>query len=66
MKQNAIKALTEKLGRPTEAEGGPVLDHQQHSERTIGKSPATHCAAWHITFGGRCLNCGFDPSRGVK
>jgi hypothetical protein len=21
------------------------------------------CAAHHITFGGRCLNCGYDPAK---
>jgi hypothetical protein len=43
MNQNAIKALTEKLGRPTEAEGGPApevkpgtrcecrVDHNYHN-----------------------------------
>ena len=23
--------------------------------------PSVPCAAWHITFGGKCLNCGYDP-----
>jgi len=35
------------------------MNHTEHAEKA---KSATPCAAWHITFGGRCLNCGFDPS----
>lgn len=32
-----------------------------HKETMEAAKVATPCAAWHITFGGRYLNCGFDP-----
>jgi hypothetical protein len=34
------------------------LTHAQHAAK--GKR-STPCCAWHITYGGRCFNCGFDP-----
>ena len=34
------------------------MTHREH-ERYV--RPAVPCSANHITFGGRCLNCGFDP-----
>ena len=21
------------------------------------------CASWHLTFNGRCLNCGYEPEK---
>lgn len=36
--------------------------HKEYSERVLGKTPPIHCAAQHITFGGKCLNCGWIPS----
>lgn len=32
-----------------------------HYEYTRQHKPATPCTAARLTFGGRCLNCGFDP-----
>jgi len=39
------------------------MTHAEHATKTLGQNPATPCASWHITFNGRCLNCGFDPCR---
>ena len=36
-----------------------MTTHRAHSAAV---RPAVPCAAWHVTFGGRCLNCGFDPA----
>lgn len=33
-----------------------------HYEWTKTHKQAVPCASWHITFGGRCLNCGYDPN----
>ena len=32
--------------------------HAKHAERLLLVTP---CAAWHMTFYGRCLNCGYAP-----
>lgn len=32
--------------------------HREHAQRT---RVATPCTQWSITYGGRCLNCGYDP-----
>jgi hypothetical protein len=32
-----------------------------HKEASAFRRPVVPCAAWHITFGGRCLNCGWEP-----
>jgi hypothetical protein len=37
--------------------------HYEHMNRVLPK-PITNtsvCTVWHLTFGGRCLNCGFQP-----
>lgn len=34
--------------------------HLDHAA-TVGLS--VPCSSWHQTFGGLCLNCGFDPLR---
>ena len=39
---------------------------QTHQEQRDLVKPVVPCAAWHITFGGRCLNCGWDPARATK
>jgi hypothetical protein len=36
-----------------------------HKEAMAIKKPTVPCAAWHITFGGRCLNCGWEPDREI-
>lgn len=30
-----------------------------HKEYSESVQPVVPCAVWHITFGGRCLNCGW-------
>lgn len=35
--------------------------HLEYSERVLGKKPPVPCTVWTLTFGGRCLNCGYDP-----
>jgi hypothetical protein len=42
-----------------DAQGGKVTSHMQHA---ASAGLATPCTAHHITFGGRCLNCGYDPA----
>jgi len=32
-----------------------------HSEASKQAKVSTPCTAAHITFGGRCLNCGYEP-----
>lgn len=32
-----------------------------HIEYTKQVTPVVPCAAWHLTFEGRCLNCGYAP-----
>ena len=34
--------------------------HAKHSKRTRNATP---CTAHDITFGGRCLACGYDPNK---
>ena len=34
----------------------------EHSEHAARVRVSTPCAAWHINFGGGCLNCGWVPS----
>jgi hypothetical protein len=36
--------------------------HKEYSRRVLGKTPAIYCASWHMTFGGKCLNCGWVKS----
>ena len=33
-----------------------------HLEHATAASVATPCRADHLTFGGKCLNCGFDSA----
>jgi len=33
-----------------------------HSEHAALARVCVPCHAGHITYGGRCLNCGFDPN----
>lgn len=35
------------------------MTHAEHAEKSKVSTP---CAAQSITFGGRCLNCGYDPA----
>jgi len=37
-----------------------LMTHKEHSEKV---KPSIPCAAWHITFGGNCLNCGYDSNQ---
>lgn len=32
-----------------------------HYEYTQQHRPSTPCRSYHMTFGGRCLNCGYNP-----
>lgn len=34
------------------------MTHAEHSKKA---KLATPCTQWDITFGGRCLKCGYDP-----
>jgi hypothetical protein len=34
-----------------------------HAEHSTKARVATPCTSLHITFGGRCLNCGYEPAR---
>ena len=34
-----------------------------HTEHSTKAKVSTPCTAHDITFGGRCLNCGYDPSK---
>ena len=36
-------------------------DHGQFAARV---KPASPCNSLHETFGGKCLNCGFQPTQG--
>ena len=36
------------------------MTHKEHAETV---RPAVPCAAWHVNFGGGCLNCGYDPNK---
>lgn len=36
-----------------------------HYEYTTKLKPGIPCAASHMTFGGHCLNCGYDPGTKV-
>ena len=38
-----------------------LTPHAAHAAR-VGL--AVPCAAWHINFGGACLNCGYVPPKG--
>lgn len=46
----AAQAIVNGLGVDTET-------HKQHSDRV---KPIVPCSAHHLTFGGECLNCGYD------
>ena len=35
--------------------------HPTHREHAESVRPAVPCAAWHVNFGGGCLNCGWTP-----
>ena len=37
------------------------MERLSHHDYTKTHEPPTPCTAAHITFGGRCLNCGYDP-----
>ena len=39
------------------------MTHKEYSKTVLGETPPVYCAAWHITFGGKCLNCGFEPEQ---
>ena len=39
------------------------LTHWQYLAATKQLDPKPICNAMHQTFGGRCLNCGYDPQR---
>jgi len=41
------------------------MTHTKHTEHAKKARVATPCLSHHGTFGGRCLNCGYDP-RPVK
>jgi hypothetical protein len=32
-----------------------------HAAHSKAMKLAQPCAAWHLTFGGKCLNCGYVP-----
>lgn len=34
-----------------------------HYEFMMKYSPGNICSARHLTFGNRCLNCGYDPKK---
>lgn len=62
------KISTFAKARPS-GEGSPKPSRGMSSDYPLGhRAPRTHleisneqpisCAAWHMTFGGRCLNCG--------
>lgn len=36
------------------------MDHLEHIKKT---NPPQPCTASHITFGGKCLNCGWEPKQ---
>ena len=36
----------------------PRLTHAQYARR---QTLAVSCAAWHVNYGGGCLNCGWEP-----
>jgi len=38
-------------------------DMETHAEHSKKAKVATPCAAQDITFGGRCLNCGYAPNK---
>jgi hypothetical protein len=38
----------------------------KHEQHRLARGVSTPCAAWHGTFGGRCLNCGYTPGRIVE
>jgi len=39
--------------------------HREHfaALQARNAAPATPCSAHSLTYGGRCLNCGWDPNR---
>ena len=55
--------------RPLERDSGMVkytkskLSHYEFSVKYLGKDHRGQCkcSAHDMTFGGRCLNCGYDP-----
>jgi hypothetical protein len=36
---------------------------ETHAEHSKKANVATPCTAQAITFGGRCLNCGYNPAK---
>lgn len=40
----------------------PETVAMRHFKHAKAAKVATACKAHHQTFGGRCLNCGFDPA----
>jgi hypothetical protein len=39
------------------------LTHWQYLASTQQLNAPVKCSASHGTYGGRCLNCGYDPSK---
>jgi hypothetical protein len=37
-----------------------MMTHFEHSKKV---NPVRPCSAHHLTFGGRGLNCGYDPAK---
>jgi hypothetical protein len=35
------------------------MTHREHASQV---RPAQPCTCHHLTYGGRCLNCGYDPT----
>jgi hypothetical protein len=48
-------------GESGETNTGAPMSHREYSEKVLGETPPTPCSANTMTFGGRCLNCGYDP-----
>lgn len=40
----------------------PGESHAAYSRRTIGENPSSPCTVHTMTFGGRCLRCGWGPA----
>ncbi len=37
-----------------------------HYEYQLINKPSTPCHPAHMTFGGKCLNCGYEPDHSVS
>jgi len=55
-------------GETVAIEGKPMATHnakgEHHGQFVDRVKPLSPCTALHETFGGRCLNCGFQPAQG--